>query len=193
MRKSQRSKFAITALIAGIWCLSAIPASASVGDDLEKAFNSLGGVTNGTPPSSYKGQAAGYYNGGSLYLRAPVHNAQLLSIDLPSYSGSCSGIDLHLGGLSYISMAQARELLNHIVDDGVSYATNLALETLNPMMAAVYKDLRNVIQKVNSTNINSCEMATGLVGSVFPKTQAAQQALCQDVGSGRGGGLLPAQ
>jgi len=163
------------------------PAVASVSSELERAFTNLGGLGNTTSASAYKAQSAGYYNGGSLYLRTPVHNTQLANVTLPSFTGGCSGIDLHFGGFSYISKSQAQELAKDIMSDSASYAFNLALETLSPMIATTFKDLRNVINAVNRSNINSCETAVGLVGAMAPKTKAAQKAVCQDVGAGSGG------
>ncbi len=160
---------------------------AGVGTELEKAFTNLGGLSNTTSASAYEAQSAGYYNGGSLYLRSPVHNTQLASVTLPSFTGGCSGIDLHFGGFSYITKGQARDMAKQIMSDSMSYAFNLALETVSPMIATTFKDLRNVANAVNRASINSCEAAVGLVGAVFPKTQAAQKAVCQDIGAGSGG------
>ncbi len=171
-------------VLMGLFC---VPAMANVGSELEKAFSQLGGLSNASRPSAYQAQSAGYYNGGSLYMRSPVHNAQLASVTLPSFNGGCSGIDLHMGGFSFISKAQARDLAKNIMSDGVSYAFNLALETASPMIANTFKDLRNVANAVNATNINSCEAAVNLVGATFPKTKAAQKAVCQDIGAGKGG------
>lgn len=170
-----------------LFIMVCLPALANVGNELEKAFNHLGGLSNATGPNVYKAQSAGYYNGGSLYLRSPAHNAQIASVTLPSYNGGCSGIDLHMGGFSFISKAQARDLAKNIMNDSVSYAFNLALETVSPMIANTFKDLRNVANAVNATNINSCEAAVNLVGATFPKTKAAQKAVCQDIGAGKGG------
>lgn len=162
------------------------PVWAGVETELEKAFNNLGGLRNVSSPSAYKGQSAGYYNGGSLYMRAPVHNTQIASVTLPSFNGGCSGIDLHMGGFSFISKSQARDVAKNIMNDGVSYAFNLALETVSPMIANTFKDLRNVANAINMANINSCEAAVNLVGGVFPKTKAAQKSVCQDLGSSSG-------
>lgn len=49
----------------------------TMGAQLQRYFNSVGGGSNATAPSTYKNQAAGYYNGGSFYGRVPVQSAQL--------------------------------------------------------------------------------------------------------------------
>nr|AKN40407.1 IncF plasmid conjugative transfer pilus assemblyprotein TraH [Vibrio sp. F12 FF_152] len=52
--------------------MSPITQAAGVNGSLDSFFNSLGYHTNVSNPSSYKGQAANFYNGGSLYVRSSV-------------------------------------------------------------------------------------------------------------------------
>ncbi len=160
---------------------------ANIQHDLEKAFDTLDYQSNVTEASAYQGQSAGFYSGGNLYARNPIRNTSLASVDLPAYSGGCGGIDLYMGGFSYIKKEEAVKLAKAVMSDGMSYAFNLALETVTPLLSNTMKDLRNKINEINNMNINSCETAVGLVGAVFPKTQAAQKQICQETGSGKGG------
>jgi conjugative transfer pilus assembly protein TraH len=34
---------------------------------------------------------------------------------------------------------------------------------------------------INSMNLSSCQAAQGIVGGLFPRTQVAQQKVCQDI------------
>ncbi|PAW91717.1 conjugal transfer protein TraH, partial [Klebsiella pneumoniae] len=34
---------------------------------------------------------------------------------------------------------------------------------------------------MNSMNLSSCQAAQGIVGGLFPRTQVAQQKVCQDI------------
>lgn len=71
--------------------------AAGVSGSLDDFFNDLGYHTNVSSPNAYKGQAANYYNGGSLYVRSPIKNAQLVSATVPSVSMGCGGIDAFMG------------------------------------------------------------------------------------------------
>ena len=51
---------------------------AGVAGDLGSFFTSLGYEGNITPGTAYEGQAAGYYSGGSVFLRDRVRNIQLI-------------------------------------------------------------------------------------------------------------------
>lgn len=159
---------------------------ASVSDDLNHFFNNLGYSTNVTDSEAYKSQNAGYYTGGSLFARNRVRDAQLASIQLPSFRGGCGGIDLFAGGFSYINSKELVEALKNVANNATSYAFMLAVETVSPMIAEQMKNLQNLANQINQTNINSCETATGLVGALWPKTDLAQKQVCESIGTSNG-------
>lgn len=161
-------------------------ACASVDQDLDTFFNGLGYLSNTTEPRAYHDQAAGYYTGGSLFLRNRVKNYQLISIELPSFSGGCSGIDAFLGSFSVINGAQLTQMMKNILSAGGAYAFDLALTTTVPQIRSVKDFLQKYISDINNMNINSCNTAEDLVGGLWPKTQNAQQQICRDIGSHNG-------
>ena len=150
---------------------------ANIQTDLNKAFAAMDFKSNITAP--YQAQSVGFYSGGSLYARSQVRNQSIANINLPKVTAGCGGIDLHMGGFSFIDSRQIQVLAKEIMSNGLSYGFSLALETVTPLIANNFKDWRNVINSINNMNINSCEMATGLVGSVFPKTEESQRQVCQ--------------
>ncbi len=154
---------------------------ADVGSDLNSFFNQLGFDNNVTTPRAFTGQEAGYYTGGSLFARAPVRNVQIAQIDVPSYRSGCGGIDLFMGGFSFINGDQIIQLLKNVMNNAQGYAFTLALEAATPQLANVMKFLQKAASEINAMNINSCETAAGLVGSVWPKTQEAQRRVCSDI------------
>lgn len=158
-------------------------ACASVNQDLNSYFNSLGFSSNITSPQAYHGQQAGYYTGGSVFMRSATRDVQLVQLQLPSYRSGCSGIDIFTGGFSYINNDQMVALMQNIMNNAGSYAFTLALETASPSLANVMKYWNDFASKVNQANINSCEMAESLVGGMWPKVRGAQQRVCQDIGS----------
>ena len=163
------------------------PARADVNTELNRFWNDLGATSTFTGPTSFQGQAAGYYTGGSLRTRTGVRNAQIAAFSLPSVEAGCGGIDIFSGSLSIISKNELVQLSKAIAANAVGYAFDLALETLAPVMAETMKDLRRKLQAINQANINSCEAAEALVMGVWPKSQRASQAVCARLGAGRGG------
>lgn len=159
---------------------------ASVNDDLKSYFNQLGYAANVTAPHAYDGQRAGYYTGGSLFARNQVRDVQIAHIDLPTYRSGCGGIDIYTGGISIINKEEFVNALRNILSSGGSYAMTLALEEMSPLIANVMKYWQQAANFINHANLNSCETAEALVGGLWPNTRAAQQRVCQDIGTGTG-------
>jgi conjugative transfer pilus assembly protein TraH len=161
-------------------------AMANVNSDLNNFFNDLGFSDNTTAPNAYAGQEAGYYSGGSLFARDSVRDVQIAQVQLPSFRSGCGGIDLFTGGFSFVDSQQLVDLMNNIINNSLGYAFNLAIESVTPEIANVMKYINTLANTINNANINSCETAAGLVGTVWPKTHEAQQQVCQDIGSSQG-------
>lgn len=159
---------------------------ADVDSDLGKFFNGLGYQDNVTSPGAYQGQAAGYYTGGSLYLRNQVKDYQIVSVELPSFSGGCSGIDSYIGAFSVISSDQMANMMKNIMSAGGAYAMDLALTTTVPEIKSVKDYIQKYVNDINSADVNSCTTGEDLVGGLWPKTQESQQQICRDVGSHNG-------
>src|ERR1700722_18700464 len=166
-----------------IYCVTA---QATISSDLNTFFNGMGFSNNVTAPNAYEGQEAGYYSGGSIFARDSVRDTQIASIDLPSFKSGCGGIDLFTGGFSFVNSQQLVSAMQNIINNAIGYSFNLALESATPEIANVMKYVNNLANDINEANINSCETAAGLVGSVWPKTHVAQQQVCQDIGSSSG-------
>lgn len=161
----------------------ALPVMANVENDLENYFNKLGFATNTTNPGAYRGQMTGAYTGGSLYARNQVRDTRLIQMSLPSFSAGCSGIDLHMGSMSFINKDRMVELGKQIMANGSSYVFDLAMATTVPEMKQVKDILQQAQQFANNTSINSCQAAQSLVGGLWPKTQASQDKICTDLGT----------
>ncbi len=154
------------------------PASQSyVGADVNSFFNEMGYGANFTPPGVYEGQAAGYFTGGGLTLRAPSRNYQLASMQAPSYRAGCSGVDLYGGGFSYINSSQLVAALRNVGQNASSYAFMLGLRVISPQITNVLEWVREKAEMINQLNINSCEAAATMVGS-FMGMDAKENSQC---------------
>ncbi len=154
---------------------------ATVTDEMNEFFKNSGFMSNTTKADVWQNQAAGYVGGGSLYARNAVRNYQLIRLDLPTYRAGCGGIDLYTGAFSFISADRMVEMGKQIMTNGGAYAVDLMLSTTVPELLNVKNYLQDVMTKVNSTNINSCNAAQSLVGGIWPKIAASQKKICQDI------------
>ena len=161
-------------------------AYADIGGDLSSFFNALGSSTNTNEEGTYKDQSAGYYSGGSLFIRNQNRNLQPATIQMPGFKAGCGGIDLHMGGFSFIDSKQMVEFLRNIGSKATSYAFMLAIQSMTPQIYNVMNELNALAQQVNQFNINSCETAATMVGSVWPKSDIASKHLCQSMGTSQG-------
>ncbi|ELQ6035298.1 conjugal transfer pilus assembly protein TraH (plasmid) [Franconibacter helveticus 513] len=171
-------------LVAGAVFLSGLalsPAQADVNSDLNGFFGSLGYDGNVTKAQAWQGQAAGYFTGGSVYLRNPVKNIQLISMQLPSLNAGCGGIDAYLGSFSMISGEEIQRFVKQIMSNAAGYAFDLALQTMVPELKQAKDFLQKLANDVNSMNMSSCQAAQGIIGGLWPVTQVSQQKICQDI------------
>jgi conjugative transfer pilus assembly protein TraH len=162
-----------------------VNAHADIETDLNNYFNKLGYESNVTTPSAYKGQAAGYYSGGGVVMRSGTQNIQLMHIDLPSIQSGCGGIDIFGGGFSFISKDAIIGFMRKVMNNAQGYAMNLALETMTPQIAHTLKWAQKVAQDINSMNINSCEVAQGIVGGLWSKARASDHQICKSAGGNK--------
>ncbi len=132
---------------------------------------------------SYEDQTAGYYTGGNLFARNQVHSSQLATIQLPDYRMGCGGIDMFMGAFSHISSAQLIEALKAIGSNMGSYALLLAIETMSPQVKNILTELNDLVQKINQSNINSCELAATTLGAVWPQSEVSKRHLCKMIGT----------
>lgn len=167
-------------LVTTMFCVSGT-AYADVNNDLNDFFMKLGGGSNFTDSGIVKGQSAGYLLGGSLYMRTPVRNIQLISITLPSVNAGCGGIDAYLGAFSYINSDQLKALGKQILSNAIGYAFDLALEVTCPQCRSVMDHLQHLANNLNNMNISTCFAAQGIVGGLAPQTQATRQYVCNSI------------
>lgn len=156
-------------------------AVADVNGDMNHFFNKLGFASNTSQPQVWQGQAAGYASGGSLYARTQVKNIQMISMTLPDINAGCGGIDAYLGSFSFINGEQIQRFAKQIMANSAGYFFDLALQTTVPEIKTAKDFLQKMASDVNSMNLSSCQAAQGIVGGLFPRTQVAQQKVCQDI------------
>lgn len=171
-------------------CLVTTTAHADVSKDLTKFFNKLGGASNISKPGAYEDQRAGFYTGGNIFARNQVHNSQLATIQLPSYRAGCGGVDMFMGAFSHISSDKLVESLKAIGSNAGSFAMMIALEEMSPIVKNTMTELNDWAQKINSANVNSCEIAATALGSVWPRSDIAKGHMCKMIGTeGKYGGF----
>ena len=132
---------------------------------MESVFDDLNGNVIYGGPAAVKTQTMNMYTGGNLTLAAPSRSYNLMSVQAPTVNAGCGGIDLHLGGFSFISKEQFVQTLRNIGSNALGYGFKIALQNICPTCDNVMTSLQNVADKANALNISSCQAAKGIVNA----------------------------
>ena len=166
--------------------LAASPALANVGDSMDRFMDDMGGAANVTGPSAFEGQSAGYYSLGNVWTRFPQKTTSIANLQLPRARAGCGGIDIFAGSFSFINASEMVALLKAVANNAVGFAFSLAIDTVCPECSKIMHEFSQKAQLMNNLNINSCELAQGLVGGVWPQGDLADKAICEAIGNSEG-------
>ncbi|MCD8499707.1 MAG: conjugal transfer protein TraH [Gammaproteobacteria bacterium] len=84
---------------------------------------------------------------------------------------------------SFINSDELTSFFENVMNNAVGYAFTLAMTSVSPEMTSVYKWMEDLADRVNQTNMNSCETGAALVGGLWPKTAESQRQVCESIGT----------
>lgn len=153
---------------------------------MNEIFDEINATGNIGGYSSVQGQTMNHYAGGSAYVRTPNNTYNLAHITPPSYSAGCGGIDLYMGGFSFINKEQFVAMAKNIGSNALGYGFKLAIQNLCPTCDNVMQNLQQVTQAINRMNIDSCEAAKGIVNMTFgDRVLKGQEQSAMNVGTAK--------
>jgi conjugative transfer pilus assembly protein TraH len=132
--------------------LVSFPASAGWVDDWLSQQTS-------NPPDYFAGQKRGYYSGGSFSARWPNNATYPLTVEPPRIKSGCGGIDVFLGGFSFLNFEYLVQKLQRILMSGGAVAFDLALKTLCEPCATSIKSFEAIADKLNNLQLDECAAA----------------------------------
>ena len=155
------------------------PAHAQVSAAMDSYYNQSKGMSRYTGPGSYEGQSRTTLSLGSYGWRAPQTNVQIASLQLPSASGGCGGIDLYGGAFSYINGDQLKDLFRNIVQNAKGYAFKLAVDTISSQISEQLEVMDFKLQDMTDLMVDSCAAAEMLVDNAAVRIEAAARTECK--------------
>lgn len=167
-----------------VFCLFPLAIKATLNQDLNAYLSQLNTYSHVDKNEVYYSQRAGYATGGSVSIRNGATDTKFAHVNLPKFDAGCGGIDIFTGGISFISHDQFISALKNIASAAQGYAFMLGIETVSPTIASTMKQMETWANSINSLGINSCDTATGIVGSMWPRRTAAKQQICRSAKSG---------
>jgi len=139
-------------------------------------------------PSVYMSQERGFATMGSFSGRLKVKNDHLMTISPPKLSVGCGGIDLFMGGFSFLNPQYLVEKGERILRAAPYVAFNMGLNALCSSCASAIDKAENIINALNSMQIDECKAAKGLVVSanhlLHGEADQAVEALQKNMVSG---------
>lgn len=150
MIPERRKKMGAALLI--VMVLTTLPARAGWVDDWLTQSTS-------NPPDYFAGQKRGYYSGGSFSARWPNTAVYPLTVEPPRIKSGCGGIDIFLGGFSFLNFEYLVQKLQRILMSGGAVAFDLALKTLCEPCATSIKSFEAIADKLNSLQLDECTAA----------------------------------
>ncbi len=116
-----------------------------------------------TSPGSFEDQTRGYVTAGGMSGRVDVHNDYLMSLTLPKVKAGCGGIDMFLGGMSFLDPDYLVQKLESILQAAPAVAFQYLLETLDEKMGNIISKMEAATNFLNSIQVNDCRLANRMV------------------------------
>lgn len=116
-----------------------------------------------TSPGSFEDQTRGYVTAGGMSGRVDVHSDYLTSLTLPKIKAGCGGIDMFLGGMSFLDPDYLVQKLESILQAAPAVAFQYLLETLDEKMGNIISKMEAATNFLNSIQVNDCRLANRMV------------------------------
>lgn len=128
----------------------------------------LQGSLTGGGPSSYNGATRDYMTMGNLSYRTRVSVDHPIRISPPRLKTmGCGGIDMFMGGISYMDMDMLVEKFEQMIQNGEVIAFQLAIKALSEKLGTTIEGIEAIINKLNNVQLDSCAMAKAAVTTVW--------------------------
>ena len=138
-------------------------------------------ISNGT--CFYDAKAGFNAIGPSGYIRTRVSDIHPIHVSLPSLDIGCGGIDYSFGAINIASGSELVDAMKNIGINAATHAFLLAVVTISPEVKDVITTVQHWANQLNAININSCEIGSSLVESVWPALENSKQYICSNLAS----------
>ncbi|MDD5056520.1 MAG: conjugal transfer protein TraH [Sideroxydans sp.] len=119
--------------------------------------------------------------GGSAVYRTPISSIQLFNFSPPHVSAGCSGADIYMGSFSYVNKDQIVSTLKAIMNNAQGLLFQAAIEFVSPMISGLMAKFNDLAQKLNSMQMNSCQIATSMMGPINKAASEYGESLGKDL------------
>jgi len=113
-------------------------------------------MTSSSGVDYFKGQKRGYATFGSFSMRLPLRTDYLFSIEKPHLKVGCGGIDLFMGGFSFLNADYLVQKVQAMLQAAPFIAFDIALQTLFPEGSEILKKAESIVDVLNQIQLSEC-------------------------------------
>ena len=115
-------------------------------------------------PNYYETQKRGFITFGAFSARTGLgESLPLFTFEFPRIRGGCGGIDLFMGGFSFVNPEYLVQKLQNLIQAAPVVAFNLALKVLSASLSDEVKWVENVINLLNQLQFDECKFLQPLM------------------------------
>ncbi len=127
---------------------------ANILDDVDNVFSNFD--TYYQAPQKFEGPGTTFLSFGSFKTYIPRKNYQLINVTPPYLRPTCGGIDVFMGGFSFVNLDQYPAMLKGIMSSAAGYFFEMAIEQLCPTCHNILSVLRHASQLAQKFSLDSC-------------------------------------
>ena len=143
---------------------------------------------NTTSPSSYQGQERGFATAGGFQARMRVKTDNLMTISPPRFNIGCGGIDIFMGGFSFLNADYMVDKFERIIRMAPALAFQVALNELSSTISEKVEGMEQIMNTLNALQLDECQAAKGIatfaIDAVKSGPEQAVNAVSTNIKSG---------
>lgn len=114
-------------------------------------------------PSSYQSQSRNFYSLGGMRARVQTSNDYLATVSLPKLKAGCGGIDVFMGGISFLDEDYLVEKFQNMIQAAPAVAFNMALGVMSEKLEDQVTKLESATNWLNQIQLNDCAMTKTVI------------------------------
>jgi len=111
----------------------------------------------------FAGQSRGYLSGGGYQARWAKSTDYPITITPPHLKAGCGGVDIFMGGMSFLNANYLVKKLQQILQNAPAVALDLALNVLCTQCAKAMKEFEALSDYLNHIQLDSCKASKAMV------------------------------
>lgn len=121
-----------------------------------------------TGPNHFNTQKRGFGTFGSASMRWQVSNDHPVTVTPPSYKAGCGGIDLFMGGYSFLKFDQLVKKFEKVMGPGAAaFAFDIAMSVLSQQASESIKSLSAMVDRLNQLQFDDCKASKAMAVTVL--------------------------